>query len=93
MDRTFIPIGSVVYIPEARGKTFVLPSGKSVAHDGYFFAADVGGAIKDNHIDVFLGISTTSPFPFIKSRKDRTFSAFLISNNQIVKALESLHKV
>lgn len=92
VDRTFIPIGSVVYIPEARGKTFILPSGKSVAHDGYFFAADVGGAIKDNHIDVFLGISTKNPFPFIQSRKDRTFSAFLIDNNQIVKDLELAHR-
>jgi 3D (Asp-Asp-Asp) domain-containing protein len=93
VDRTFIPMGSVIYIPEARGKTFVLPSGKSVTHDGYFFAADVGGAIKDNHIDVFLGILTESPFPFVQSRKDRPFSAFLIDSNQIVKALELMHKV
>jgi len=93
VDRTFIPIGSVVYISEARGKTFVLPSGGNVTHDGYFFAADVGGAIKDNHIDVFLGTSTTSPFPFIQSRKDRTFSVFLINNNQTIKTLEAMHKV
>lgn len=93
VDRTFIPIGSVVYISEARGKTFILPSGGSATHDGYFFAADVGGAIKDNHIDVFLGTSTTSPFPFIQSRKDRTFSASLISNGQSIKILEALHKI
>jgi len=93
VDNTFIPIGSVVFIPEAREKTVVLPSDKSVTHDGYFFAADVGGAIKDNHIDVFLGISTANPFLFIQSRKDSTFSAFLISNNQTIKTLETMHKV
>ncbi|MBD1995219.1 SH3 domain-containing protein [Leptolyngbya sp. FACHB-541] len=93
VDDTFIPIGSAVFIPEARGKTVLLPSGRSVTHDGYFFAADVGGAIKDNHIDVFLGVSTANPFAFIQSRRDRTFSAFLIRNSQTVGTLEALHRV
>ena len=93
VDNTFIPVGSVIFVPEARGKTVTLPSDKSVTHDGYFFAADVGGAIKGNHIDVFLGVSTANPFPFIQSRKDSTFSAFLISNSQTTKTLEAMHKV
>ncbi|MBD2098359.1 hypothetical protein H6F90_25130 [Trichocoleus sp. FACHB-591] len=48
VDRTKIPIGSVIYISDARGQQITLPTGEVVKHDGYFFAADVGGAIKDN---------------------------------------------
>jgi 3D (Asp-Asp-Asp) domain-containing protein len=93
IDPAFISIGSVIYIPDARGKTVVLPSGKSVSHDGYFFGADVGDAINDNHIDVFLGISTKSPFPFIQGRKDSTFSAFLISDSQTIQGLKAMHRI
>lgn len=93
VDKDFIPLGSVVFIPAARGKKFTLPSGKTAIHDGYFFAADVGGAINDNHIDVFLGIATSiGEFSFIKSNPSSTFSAFLISNPQISNALKIAHQ-
>jgi len=52
VDSAHIPYETVVYIPQARGKEITLPSGETVKHDGYFFAADTGGAIKQNHIDV-----------------------------------------
>ena len=92
VDPDMIEIGSVIYIPDARGKSIVLPSGESIIHDGYFFAADVGGVIQDSHIDVFLGIATASPFPFVQSRRDRTFSAFLIDNVQTTQILKASHK-
>jgi 3D (Asp-Asp-Asp) domain-containing protein len=93
VDRDFIPLGSVIYIPTARDKRFTLPSGETATHDGYFFAADVGGAIVDNHIDVFLGIDTTvGEMQFIKSTSSSTFSAFLIDNPSISKALKSAHQ-
>jgi 3D (Asp-Asp-Asp) domain-containing protein len=57
VDRSEIVIGTVIYIPAARGVKVILPSRESALHDGYFFAADVGGAIKDNHIDVFIGVA------------------------------------
>lgn len=92
VDRTVIPIGSVIFIPDARGKQVILPSGEKVVHDGYFFAADVGGAIKNNHIDVFIGIAQQNPFPFIKSKANSTFTAFLIKKPQISQALKFLHQ-
>lgn len=92
VDRTEIPIGSVIYIPAARGKQITLPSGEKLVHDGYFYAADVGGAIKNNHIDVFIGISQLNPFTFIKSRADGTFDAFLIKEPQVLQALKVLHQ-
>ena len=41
-----------------------LPSGESASHDGFFFAADRGGAIRGNHIDVFVGAGP-NPFSFV----------------------------
>lgn len=92
VDRTQIPIGSVIYIPEARGKIVTLPSGDRVFHDGFFFAADVGSGIKGNHIDIFIGTSMKNPFPFITSRSTGTFRAFLIQDADIRQALFALHR-
>ena len=79
VDRSLIPIGSVVYIPAARGVTVTLPSGDRAVHDGYFYAGDVGSAIKGNHIDVFLGIAKQNPFPFVKSTASATFTAYIVN--------------
>lgn len=92
VDKTVIPLGTLIYIPDARGKEVILPSGRKVKHDGYFFAADVGGAIKQNHIDTFLGITDKNPFPHVKSDKNKTFTAFVINDSQIKDALKALHK-
>lgn len=52
----------------------------------------VGGAIKNNHIDVFIGVSQQNPFLFIKSRANGTFTAFVIKEPQISQALKVLHQ-
>ncbi len=92
VDRSQIPIGSVIYIPEARGKIVTLPSGDRVIHDGFFFAADVGSGIQGNHIDIFIGTAMQNPFPFITSRSTGTFRAFLIQDADITQALFALHR-
>lgn len=92
VDRSQIPIGSVIYIPEARGKVVTLPSGDRVIHDGFFFAADVGSGIQGKHIDVFIGTAMQNPFPFITSRSSGTFRAFLIQDADITQALFALHQ-
>jgi len=51
IDPQHIKLGSVLYIPKAKG--IVLPEGS--IHDGYFLAHDVGGAIKGNRLDLFVG--------------------------------------
>lgn len=91
VDRSQIPIGSVLYVPQARGQTVILPSGQAVTHDGYFFAADVGSAIKGNHIDVFVGTVARSPFPFVTSRSSGTFQAFLINDPEVAQFLRAMH--
>lgn len=50
VDPRIIPIGSVVYIPQAEN---VVIDGKR--HNGLFYAHDIGSAVKGKHIDVFLG--------------------------------------
>jgi 3D (Asp-Asp-Asp) domain-containing protein len=92
VDRSQIPIGSVLFIPAARGMRIILPSGETVVHDGYFFAADVGSAIHGNHIDVFVGTAEHNPFPFIASRSNSTFKAFLVQEPNVTQALWALHQ-
>lgn len=85
---------TAVFIPAARGVEVTLPSGTKAIHDGYFFAADTGGMIKQNHIDVFTGIvsSDHNPFKnFVKSDPAKTFDAFLINDPAIIAALKKMH--
>jgi 3D (Asp-Asp-Asp) domain-containing protein len=93
VDTTVFPIGSVVYIPSARGIEIELPSGKHVRHDGYFFAGDIGGAIKGNHIDVFTGVYRSNPMPTVMvSKSSATFDAYRVENNlAITNVLKQLH--
>lgn len=51
VDPARIPLGSVVLIEETRG--MLLPDGS--IHDGIWRAEDVGGAIKGDRIDLFVG--------------------------------------
>lgn len=91
-DRTKITPGTVLYVPQARGAKINLANGRVIIHDGYFFAGDKGGAIKENHIDVFIGTHTSAPFfPWIKSNQDKTFEAFIITDTKIISDLAELH--
>lgn len=91
-SQTPLPFQSVLYIPNARGSKITLPSGKIVSHDGYFYAADTGTAIKNDHIDVFGGMSHDNPFPDFIKGKDFVFRAFLIRNDRISESLGRLHE-
>ncbi len=92
VDRRQIPVGSVVFIPAARGVVVTLPSGQQVVHDGYFFAGDVGSAIKGPHIDVFVGTTAHSPFAFITSKSNGVFEAYLVADRAIAQSLRQLHR-
>src|SRR5205085_1289844 len=46
VDPRFIPHGTVLFIPAARGVEIEGGDGEKRTHDGYFFAADTGGSIK-----------------------------------------------
>ncbi len=91
VDSKVIPYGSVVYIAEARGVRIVLSDGTEVVHDGYFFAGDTGGAIKTNHIDVFIGVAKKNPFSWVKSNSKKTFPAYVQKTSDVSQALEKYH--
>lgn len=93
VDTTRIPIGSVIYIPEARGTVVTLPSGQQAVHDGYFYAADVGAAIKNDQIDVFIGVAERNPFRFIRSTANVPFTAYIVTDPQIQSLLASQHQM
>jgi 3D (Asp-Asp-Asp) domain-containing protein len=44
-------VGALIYIPKLVGT--VMPNG--FVHDGYMCAQDIGGAIKDDRVDIFVG--------------------------------------
>lgn len=92
VDSSVIPFGTLVYIPAARGIEVTLKTGKKFTHDGYFFAADKGGAIKGNHIDVFQGVEKVSGFSkFIKSNPKGTFKAYVVKNNALREMVDYAH--
>lgn len=93
VDKSIIPLGTSIYIPEARGVRVTLPDGTRPRHDGYFFAADTGGAIEGSHVDFFLGFTENNPFPFVTSAASGKFDAFPVTNATTRSYLRSLHRV
>jgi 3D (Asp-Asp-Asp) domain-containing protein len=61
-DRTLVPRRTILYIKETVGMP--LPDGG--VHDGYWYASDVGGAVKGHRIDLFTGHSRASMGPMMK---------------------------
>jgi 3D (Asp-Asp-Asp) domain-containing protein len=93
VDTLTFPIGSVIYIPAARGQSVTLPDGSTAKHDGYFFAGDIGGAIKQNHIDVFSGTSTKNPFPnVVLNKSSGVFEAYIIRDKRVLVLLAGHHQ-
>jgi 3D (Asp-Asp-Asp) domain-containing protein len=79
VDPAYIPIESVLYVPELRGRTFRYNGGSHV-HDGYLFAGDRGGAIKGAHIDVFMIAGAAAPLEDLFASTDtRTFAAHVVN--------------
>lgn len=91
VDPAVIPFGSVLYVPAARGLRLRLPTGEERIHDGYFFAADRGGAIRGPHIDVFAGTDPSPPLPFVTSREHDRFDAYLVTEPTMEAMLRRAH--
>ncbi|HKP79653.1 MAG TPA: 3D domain-containing protein [Phenylobacterium sp.] len=62
VDKTIIPRRTVVFIKETVG--IRMPDGQ--AHDGYWYASDIGGAIKGQRIDLYTGHGAASMKPMQK---------------------------
>ena len=56
IDKNLIPKRSVLFIKETVG--LKMPDG--TVHDGYWYASDVGGAIKGQRIDLYTGSGSRS---------------------------------
>ena len=61
VDKTIIPRRTVIFIKETVG--LKMPDGKP--HDGYWYASDVGGAIKGERIDLYTGKGASSMKPIM----------------------------
>ncbi|NGM48296.1 hypothetical protein G5B46_01620 [Caulobacter sp. 602-2] len=59
VDTKVIPRRTIVFIKETVG----LPMPNGETHDGYWYASDIGGAIKGNKIDMFSGQGAKSMKP------------------------------
>lgn len=90
-DPRVIPTGSLVYVPTARGVVVQLGN-EQIVHDGWFFAADVGGAIHGNHIDTFTGSERRVPLPQVTNTRARTVDAYVMDRPLFRQALRSLHR-
>lgn len=62
VDKTVIPRRTVVFIKETVG----LPMPGGGAHDGYWYASDIGGAIKGQRIDLYTGHGAASMKPMMR---------------------------
>ena len=62
VDKTIIPRRTIIFIKETVG--LKMPDGKP--HDGYWYASDVGGAIKGQRVDLYTGHGSASMKPMMK---------------------------
>lgn len=93
-DGNYIKPGTALFIPKARGAKITLKSGRVIIHDGYFFAADKGGAIKGNHVDVYIGVSQSAAFfSWVSSNESKTFEAIVVKDEKTIQELLALHTV
>ncbi|MEZ5938479.1 MAG: 3D domain-containing protein [Hyphomonadaceae bacterium] len=75
-------MGTVLYSPDLRGQVFRY-RGEVYVHDGYLIASDRGGAIKGNHIDVFVeDPAGVDPLPnIIQSNPGGAFDAYPVKSS------------
>ena len=82
-----LPLGTVLFIPAARGLR--MPDGRR--HDGYFFVADIG-AMRSSQLDLFTGTSKLA-WKILGSgtARSRTSQAYIVTDPGIVGPLKAAH--
>lgn len=86
--------GDVLYIKDVTKNIVTDPyTGKKFKHDGYFFVADVGGKVKDNHADTFCGFKEDCLPPFTGGSQDNHIlsTALIITDPAIREKLKRMH--
>lgn len=76
VDRDIYPLGTKFFIPALKGIN---------GHDGVVVAEDIGGGVKGNHIDFYIGRAVprdkykiAQKYKFVKSKPHLTFEAYII---------------
>jgi 3D (Asp-Asp-Asp) domain-containing protein len=86
VDPERIPLGALVYVPAVRGVEFQLDN-KRYQHDGFFIAADTGGVIKGNKIDIFTGPEIDWDFGQAVYRYGKKLTAYMSKDDRIRASL------
>ncbi len=91
-DQETIPWGRAVFVPAAVGQPFD-HEGRRYQHDGWFFTADTGGAIRDQHLDTFTGATADNTLAHVTSSPDapRFDARVLPEDDETALLLERLH--
>jgi 3D (Asp-Asp-Asp) domain-containing protein len=92
-DQATIPYGAAVFVPAAVGQPFD-HEGRRYLHDGWFFAADTGGAIRDHHLDTFTGATADNTLGHVLSSPDaQRFEARIqAADGAVGRLLETMHR-
>ena len=90
-DHRVFPPGTVLYIPELRGKPMRDGHGHGFVHDGYVMVVDSGSGVRHGHIDFFAGGVRRNPAPLLFNGRRHHFSAYVVHDPDIVAALKAMH--
>lgn len=90
-DHTQFPAGTVLFIPELRGKVMTAPDGTTFTHDGYVMVVDSGSGVRGHHIDFFAGNVHSNPAPLLFNGTRHHFDAYVVSDIAVVAAMATLH--
>lgn len=92
-DEQTIPFGAAVFVPAAVGDAFE-HEGVAYTHDGWFFAADTGGAITDQHLDTYTGTTEVADLDHVRSDPNaQRFDAQLVpADDPVAELLRDLHR-
>lgn len=93
VDADFLPMETVLYIPDLRGRPFTY-EGRQLIHDGYVYAGDKGGGgVRGGHIDFFTGHESAKAFDgLITSTSKDGFKAQVVpKTDPAAKALLANH--
>ncbi len=90
-DRRVFPPGTVLYIPELRGRTMRDGHGRTFIHDGYVMVTDSGSGVRHGHIDFFAGGVRRNPAPLLFNGRRHHFTAYVVTDPAVIAALRALH--
>jgi len=92
VDQKEIILGTVLYIPSMDGKTLDLKNGKTIVHDGFFLAGDIGPKVKGDHIDIFVGELSDNEADLKKQlHVIKGLKVQRVTDNAIIDKLKAMH--